>query len=220
MQFNNKMNSEDFYKILEKQRLLPIINGDRLDLVIKAIEVLSAAFLPLIEITLRDDNSIETLKAVRKKFPKFIIGAGTIVREKDAVKAVNLGVNFIVSPGLDDDIAKFAYSKSTPFLPGVSTCSEIQRAYKMGLKVLKWFPAKLLGGPMVFPTLDGPFGYYGIKFIPSGGITKENFTDYLRNKNVLAACGSFILPEKVLSTADNEIVLSYLNQIKELVKLL
>ncbi|KKU12768.1 MAG: Type II secretory pathway, ATPase PulE/Tfp pilus assembly pathway, ATPase PilB [Parcubacteria group bacterium GW2011_GWC2_45_7] len=80
---------------------------------------------------------------------------------------------------------------------GIST--EIQQAYCLGITVLKWFPADLLGGPKMLSVLDGPFGHYGIKFIPTGGINENNFVDYLKLTNVQAVGGSFIIPEKILT---------------------
>ncbi|KKQ01662.1 MAG: 2-dehydro-3-deoxyphosphogluconate aldolase/4-hydroxy-2-oxoglutarate aldolase [Candidatus Roizmanbacteria bacterium GW2011_GWA2_36_23] len=193
------MKVSDLYQSLQSSRLLPIINGKDSLLVSSVIESLISASLPLIEITLRDNNSLKTLNAIRKKFPRFIIGAGTVIRIEDAKKAIGAGADFLVSPGLSQDIAEYTASHSVPYLPGVSTSTEIQQAYCLGITVLKWFPADLLGGPKMLSVLDGPFGHYGIKFIPTGGINENNFVDYLKLTNVQAVGGSFIIPEKILT---------------------
>ena len=210
------MKAQKLYDILQTNKLIPIVSGSNSDLAVKIVELLISASLPLTEITLRDNNSIKTIEIIKNKYPNIIIGAGTIINLSDAKKAISAGADFLVSPGLDDQIAKYAASQPIPYIPGVATSTEIQHAYQLGITVLKWFPALFLGGPKTLTAIDGPFGHYGIKFIPTGGINSETFVDYLILKNVLAVGGSFMIPDKTILEQDRSTALSF---IKKIVKL-
>jgi 2-dehydro-3-deoxyphosphogluconate aldolase/(4S)-4-hydroxy-2-oxoglutarate aldolase len=127
-----------------------------------------------------------------------LTGAGTVIDITQAKEAAKAGADFLVSPGLDERIARWSSGQSLPYFPGVATATEIQRALGLGIKTLKWFPASLLGGPPMLRAINGPFGFYGTAFIPTGGITRDNMVDYLREPNVIAVGGSFIMPEKLV----------------------
>ena len=81
-----------------------------------------------------------------------------------------------------------------PIFPGTATPNDIQKAVSFGIKTVKFFPADIYGGLQAIKALSGPF--YDVRFLPTGGISKDNCQDYLAHPQVIAVGGSFILSER------------------------
>ncbi len=86
--------------------------------------------------------------------------------------------------------------EDVPVTPGVATPSEVTRALEAGLRILKFFPAELLGGPRMVNALAAPFG--DVRFIPTGGLNGDNFTSYLELPAVFACAGSWLAPSSLI----------------------
>ncbi len=126
---------------------------------------------------LRTSAAIECLAEVVKAVPEAIVGAGTVLSERQAAEVVFAGAQFIVSPGLYAPVVEYAKSARLPIFPGVATASEAQNAWNMGLRSLKFFPASLAGGPAMLKALGSVFK--DVKFMPTGGVSAGNLAEYL-----------------------------------------
>lgn len=174
----------------EKTGILPVINVPNVSLAIPVAEALRRGGINAIEVTLRSSDSLESIKSIKSAFPDMTVGAGTVLNVQTVDCAIKNGADFIVSPGYDDEVVNYCVSREIQIVPGCSTPSEMQKAVKLGLKVLKFFPAELSGGIDAINLLSGPFP--DIKFIPTGGINFKNLGTYLSNKKVLACGGSYM----------------------------
>jgi len=103
---------------------------------------------------------------------------------------------------LNPEVVVEAARIGLPFVPGVATASEIERGLALGCRVLKLFPAAILGGPGLMNVLAGPFGHTGLKFMPSGGVTAENLAAYLACPTVAAIGGTWLAKKESLATGD------------------
>jgi 2-dehydro-3-deoxyphosphogluconate aldolase/(4S)-4-hydroxy-2-oxoglutarate aldolase len=131
------------------------------------------------------------------KYPDMIVGAGTVLTIQQVEKALNAGAKFIVSPGYDEEIVSYCVEKGVAVFPGCVTPTEILKALKHGLNVIKFFPAEQYGGLATINALAGPFG--GVKFMPTGGISLSNLADFASNKNIAACGGSFMVADKYIN---------------------
>lgn len=113
-----------------------------------------------------------------------------------AEKAVDAGARFLVSPGFDDAVVGWAVEHEIPIFPGITSPSEIAKAQKYGLNIVKFFPAEAAGGVKMLKALKGP--YADMRFIPTGGISAENIGSYMDLPNVVACGGSWICPSKMI----------------------
>jgi 2-dehydro-3-deoxyphosphogluconate aldolase/(4S)-4-hydroxy-2-oxoglutarate aldolase len=95
----------------------------------------------------------------------------------------------------------YAKEASLPYLPGVSTCSEIMQAIALGYSELKLFPADVIGGVSFLKAMKGPFPH--VKFCPTGGIDEDNLSDYLGLDSVFAIGGSWMVPRDMVSRLDD-----------------
>jgi 2-dehydro-3-deoxyphosphogluconate aldolase/(4S)-4-hydroxy-2-oxoglutarate aldolase len=121
-----------------------------------------------------------------------IVGAGTVLNPGQVAQAVDAGAQFIVSPGLRRDVVLAAQAAGIPVLPGAVTPSEIMAAQELGLDTVKFFPANVYGGAAAIKALSAPFG--DMRFVPTGGVSVGNLSDYLSLWCVPAVGGSWMVP--------------------------
>lgn len=153
-------------------------------------EALVAGGLRVLEVTLRTAAGLEAI-AEMKKVPGAIVGAGTVVNVAGLRAAIDAGSEFIVSPGLTDNLGAAAVESGIPFLPGVANASDIMRGMDLGLEHFKFFPAEASGGLPALKSLIGPF--YNCKFCPTGGIRQDNAADWLAVPEILCVGGSWLV---------------------------
>ena len=153
-------------------------------------EALVAGGLPVLEVTLRTAAALDVI-AEMKKVPGAIVGAGTVVDIPGLESAIAAGAEFIVSPGLTDNLGKAAVAKGIPFLPGIANAGDIMRGLDLGLNHFKFFPAEANGGLPALKSLIGPFGQ--CRFCPTGGIKQETAADWLAVSQILCVGGSWLV---------------------------
>lgn len=203
--------THEFLESIRRIGILPTVSFDTVESAVKTAEVLDLQNINIIEVMLRSEASIDAIKAIRNHYPQFIIGAGTIKSIEDVKKAKLAGADFIVLPYWQADVITYCISENMLVIPGVSTAKEIADAEALGLKCVKYFPAEPLGGVEAIKLLSGVFPK--MRFIPTGGITKDNFKDYLKVKCILAVGGGFMLDKVALANADYDQVGKYLYEV-------
>ncbi|MEJ7760758.1 MAG: hypothetical protein WKF55_14330, partial [Gemmatimonadaceae bacterium] len=109
-----------------------------------------------------------------------------------AREACDVGAAFVVSPGFNQGVVEYCLGVDVPVYPGVCTPTEIGAALEKNLSVLKFFPAEAIGGIPLLRAISGPFRE--VRFMPTGGITAANVSQYLALDNVVACGGSWMAP--------------------------
>ena len=193
---------ETVWKTVERYGVLPVINISEIETARPLAEALRQGGLPLVEVTLRSDCSLEAIRTIKQAYPDMTVGAGTVLSEKSADEAVAAGADYVVSPGYDPSFVRYCIKKQIPVIPGCASASEIQDAVKNGLRVLKFFPAELSGGLAAIKLLSGPFP--DVRFLPTGGINFDNLESYLSCDKVIACGGSFMATAEQLKKRDFE----------------
>jgi 2-dehydro-3-deoxyphosphogluconate aldolase / (4S)-4-hydroxy-2-oxoglutarate aldolase len=151
------------------------------------------------EVTLRTPAAIEALR-IMSSVPDFTAGVGTVRSFLDLEQARAAGAAFVVSPGLDEELVAAAADHGLDVLPGVATATEVQRALRLGLRLVKFFPADVLGGLGAIRALRGPFPEIG--FVPSGGVTAASAAEYLADPGVPAVSGSWMATRDLIARRD------------------
>ena len=196
--------NEDLLKRLEAAPVVPLVVPEDPDTAIRTTRALVAGGLTVIEVVLRTSAAVECLGEVVRAVPEAIVGAGTVLSERQAAEVVFAGAQFIVSPGLYAPVVEYAKSARLPIFPGVATASEAQNAWNMGLRSLKFFPASLAGGPAMLKALGSVFK--DVRFMPTGGVSADNLADYLALKSVLACGGSWLTPAAAIAEGNYQII--------------
>lgn len=165
-------------------------------------ETLLESGINVIELTLRTPKAFECLAMMRKTCPEMIAGVGTVLTTDQVKQAVDEGAAFAVAPGMCREVVKAAYAAGLPFAPGIMTPSDIESAVNLNCRLLKFFPAEPVGGVRFLNSLAAPYAHLNLEFIPLGGLTLKNFTDYLSLGNVPAVGGSWIAPRDAINNRD------------------
>lgn len=149
------------------------------------------------EITLRTPAGLDAIRAIAADSdPAFTVGAGTVLDVDQFESAVAAGAAFVVSPGLDRAIVERAHDRGIAVLPGVATATEVQHARRLGVRTVKFFPADRLGGLATISALAAPF--WDMAFVPSGGVSAANMSEYLAHASVPAVSGSWMVTRKLV----------------------
>ena len=161
-------------------------------------ETFVAAGLPVLEVTMRTPLALEAIRDMGK-VKGAIVGAGTVLNERQLGEAVDAGSKFVVSPGLTEPLGKAVLQSGAAFLPGIANAGDIMRGLDLGLDRFKFFPAEASGGIPALKALAGPFG--NIRFCPTGGVRPETARDWLALEPVLCVGGTwFVKPGDDLTT--------------------
>lgn len=185
-------------QILQRQ-ILPVIVIDDANNAEKLAEALYKGGIDIIEITMRTKAATETIKRIKRSYPDMLIGAGTVLTTEQADQAIDSGAEFALAPGLNQSIVEHFQNAGVTFIPGVMTPSEIEHGLMLGCKLLKFYPASIVGGSEMLRTLVDPYISTGIKFCPTGGINIENMMGYLSLPIVSAIGSSWIASRKQIA---------------------
>jgi len=187
-------------EILAGAPVVPLVQSDDPAEAIAISKALLDGGLRVLEVVLRTDSAFECLKAVADHFPTVQVGAGTVLSSSQAEKAISYGAKFIVSPGLNEGVVSAAKGNNLPVLPGIATATELQQAWNMDLRTVKFFPASLAGGPKMIKALSSAFRDF--QFMPTGGVNAANLNEYLAVPAVLACGGSWLTPKDAIVKGD------------------
>ena len=174
-------------------KLIPVVVIKNLAETEKIMNALKNDGINCAEITVRTDCAAEAIALAVEKFPDMNIGAGTVINAGQCEKALKAGAKFIVSPGLSEDVAKICKANGIDYFPGCVTPTEIMRALDLGITTVKFFPANVYGGLKALKALSAPFPQ--VRFIPTGGVNRENLEEFLAFERIAAVGGSFFVED-------------------------
>jgi 2-dehydro-3-deoxyphosphogluconate aldolase/(4S)-4-hydroxy-2-oxoglutarate aldolase len=185
---------------LEAAPVVPLIGDNDAARAVSTARALADGGLSVIEVVMRSDDAQKGMEAILAETEGLIVGAGTVLTLDQAKSVRASGAEFIVSPGLVDEIAEYCLAEDIPFYPGTMTAGEVQRAYALGLREVKFFPASLAGGVPMLKAFGSVFRE--MRFMPTGGVLAGNLADFLALPSVLACGGSWLTPKDALEAGD------------------
>ncbi|MEO7692016.1 MAG: bifunctional 4-hydroxy-2-oxoglutarate aldolase/2-dehydro-3-deoxy-phosphogluconate aldolase [Sphingomonas sp.] len=175
--------------IMRTSAVIPVLVIEDASTARPLAEALVAGGLKVLEVTMRTPAALDAIREM-KKVPGAIVGAGTVVSTEQFEQVMEADVEFIVSPGLTERLAKPIIASGVPFLPGIANAADIMLGLELGLSHFKFFPAEASGGLKALKALAAPF--YQCQFCPTGGITEASAPEWLAFKPVLCVGGSWI----------------------------
>ncbi|MEU2976746.1 bifunctional 4-hydroxy-2-oxoglutarate aldolase/2-dehydro-3-deoxy-phosphogluconate aldolase [Streptomyces hirsutus] len=186
--------------VLDLAPVLPVVVVEDAADAVPLARALVAGGLPAIEVTLRTPAALDALRAIAAEVPDAVVGAGTVITPEQAREVVTAGARFLVSPGWTDVLLESMRASGVPFLPGVSTVSEVVALLERGVREMKFFPAQAAGGTAYLKAIAGPLPQ--ARFCPTGGIGPDSAPDYLALENVACVGGSWMLPADAVAARD------------------
>ncbi|MGW5862490.1 bifunctional 4-hydroxy-2-oxoglutarate aldolase/2-dehydro-3-deoxy-phosphogluconate aldolase [Streptomyces sp. NPDC055239] len=186
--------------VLDLAPVVPVVVVEDVADAVPLARALVAGGLPAIEVTLRTPAALDAIRAIAAEVPDAVVGAGTLISPRNVADSVDAGARFLVSPGWTDTLLAAMKASGVPFLPGVSTTSEVVALIERGVHEMKFFPAEAAGGTAYLKSLGGPLPQ--ARFCPTGGIGLASAPSYLALKNVGCVGGSWMLPADAVSAKD------------------
>lgn len=156
----------------------------------------------VIELALRTKAAEPSIARITAEVSGMTVGAGTLIARGQAARVKALGAAFALSPGFNPAIVHEADEAGLPFVPGVATPSEIEAAIETGRRILKFFPAEPLGGLSYLQSVNSPYAYLGLSYIPLGGLTVDNLRVWAASPLIAAAGGTWIAPRPLIKAHD------------------
>lgn len=177
----------DTLKMVAELGLLAVLRAPDPDGARRAIDALVEVGVRGIEVTYSTPDATAVIAAVSKAYGEdIVLGAGTVTTAAQASEAAEAGARFLVSPGLDDTVVAAMLATGLATMAGALTPTEVMRATRLGVDVVKVFPGSL-GGPSYMRSLRGPFP--DVPFMPTGGVSVTNVGDWFAAGAVAVGAG-------------------------------
>lgn len=200
---NNKKN--DLLQLIPQQGILPLYFYKDPEVSLEVLKALYRAGVRTVEYTNRGEAALQNFKKMRRlcdaELKGMYLGIGTIKNAGAAQTFIDAGTDYIVCPGLVEEVAKVADQNNMLWIPGCMTPSEIIRAENLGAKLIKLFPGNILG-PEFMNAIKSLFP--DLLFMPTGGVDldKENISGWLKAGVCAVGMGSKLISNKLLEQKD------------------
>ena len=135
-----------------------------------------------------------------------IMGVGSVIDQGTASLYIQIGTNFIVSPLIDEDMAKVCNRRKIAWSPGCGSVTEINRAHELGAEVVKIFPGSSVGGPDFVSGVKGPMPWASI--MPTGGVSPDeaNLKGWFKAGVHCVGMGSQLFPKDVIEAGNYQAI--------------
>ncbi|MGD1879245.1 MAG: bifunctional 4-hydroxy-2-oxoglutarate aldolase/2-dehydro-3-deoxy-phosphogluconate aldolase [Kiloniellaceae bacterium] len=187
-------------EILALAPVVPVLVVDNVAAAVPLARALVAGGLKAIEVTFRTEAALESIRAIAAEVEGAVVGAGTVLTAAQVDDALQAGCRFMVSPGASRDLLSAVARCPVPLLPGAATASEAMTLLEQGYAFQKFFPAEPAGGTAYLKALSQPLA--GIRFCPTGGISRASAGSYLALPNVVCVGGSWVAPADKVADGD------------------
>ena len=207
----------DTNKIISEIGVVPVIklNNPERDAAPLA-KALCEGGLPVAEVTFRAAGADKAIKIMIETCPDMLVGAGTVMTTEQVDKAKAAGAKFVVTPGLDTEIVKYCQEVGMPIYPGCTTPTDYHAAFKLGLEVLKFFPAEQSGGLAKIKAMAAPFPMF--KVMPTGGVSLKNLKEYISCPVICACGGSYMVTADLIDNGEWDKIIELCKESVKIVK--
>jgi 2-dehydro-3-deoxyphosphogluconate aldolase/(4S)-4-hydroxy-2-oxoglutarate aldolase len=192
----------EVYAQIESAGVLAVVVIGNVADAVPLAEALWEGGVTAMELTLRTDAAVDSLRAIKQAVPRMLVGAGTVLASGQVKQVADAGAVFAVSPGVNRRVVQTALDSGLPFAPGVATPSDIEAALELGCRLLKFFPAEASGGLAYLRNIATPYHHLGVKYLPLGGVKQANLAEYLSEPLVAAVGGSWLAPKQAIADHD------------------
>ena len=192
---------ETLLQLIPEQGILPLYFHKDTEVSLQVLKALYNAGIRTVEYTNRGDAAFQNFRKMRElcdsELKEMYLGIGTIKNAEMTKAFIDAGADFIICPGLIEEVAKVANENKMLWVPGCMTPSEIIRAENLGAKMIKLFPGNILG-PEFMNAIKPLFP--DLLFMPTGGVDldKENIASWLKAGVCAVGMGSKLISKQLL----------------------
>lgn len=176
-------------------RIISVIRAEEPKEAIEKATAMINGGLKVFEITVENGSILPAISELRKNSNATVMAGGIITSER-AGEAINFGAQAIISPVLQGSLMKYCLSKRIAHIATVSTPNEAYTAWKSRIPLIKIFPAKPMGQVEYIEDMLRPMSF--LKLIPTGGISIDDFNEYLKVGAVAVGLGRCLYKDATL----------------------
>ena len=170
--------------------IIPVIAFNDVDEAIPLCKALMDGGLPAAEVTFRTACAEECIRKIHEELPDMLLGAGTVLTNDQADRAMAAGASFVVAPGYDPNVTQHVIDKGGLMMPGTCSAGEMQQAMNQGCEAIKFFPAEANGGVDMLKNIGAALKT--AKWMCTGGVNAKNVNNYLANPQIIAVGGTWM----------------------------
>lgn len=196
------MDRQEVRSRIEQIGIMPSVRVATAELALFGAETVYDAGITVVEITMTVPNAIDVIAQLTQNYPKFVVGAGTVLDVETAKRCLDAGARFITSTGLVPDVLEYTLKNDLVAIPGALTPSEAIAAWKAGGDFVKIYPCAQLGGDQYIRALKVPLPQ--IPLIASGGVNQLTAANFIFAGASSIGIGSELMPRKALATRQDQ----------------
>ena len=211
------MNKHQIRKQIEDTGVLPVVRAASADEARFAADAVRQGGVAIVEITMTVPGAVDVIRDLVKTMPGVLVGAGTVLDVESALRCLDAGAQFLVSPGLDIPTVEFAVKQGVLIMPGALTPSEVMAAWKAGADFVKVFPCSQVGGASYIKALKGPFPW--LPLVPTGGVNVHTAADFIKAGSFALGVGSELVLKDALRLRQAEPIAAMARTLVDIVSL-
>lgn len=202
---------------IKDQKIVPLFYNESFDVSKSIVESLYEAGIRVLEYTNRGKSALENFRKLKElsatEFPELFLGIGTVKNAAEMNEYVSAGADFIITPVIEESIIKNASERNVLLIPGCFTPSDVNLAYQNGLRMVKIFPADVVGKKYIRSILPV---FPDMEFMLTGGISSdlEDILSWLEGEAVAVGLGSSLINPNLSSEELKDKVKKLLIQLK------
>jgi 2-dehydro-3-deoxyphosphogluconate aldolase/(4S)-4-hydroxy-2-oxoglutarate aldolase len=195
---------------MKETGMIPVFYHKDAEVCKKVVKACYDGGIRVFEFTNRGDFAHEVFNEINKwaikACPEMIMGVGSVIDQGTASLYIQIGTNFIVSPLIDEDMAKICNRRKIAWSPGCGSVTEINRAHELGAEVVKIFPGSSVGGPDFVSGVKGPMPWASI--MPTGGVSPDeaNLKGWFKAGVHCVGMGSQLFPKDVIEAGNYQAI--------------
>ncbi|MEC9201520.1 MAG: bifunctional 4-hydroxy-2-oxoglutarate aldolase/2-dehydro-3-deoxy-phosphogluconate aldolase [Pseudomonadota bacterium] len=195
---------------IKDKPIVPVLTIYNLDHAVPLADAFAEAEINTVEITFRSEHAATAIEKIKTERPEMIIGAGTVIDLQNCHTAIDCGSDFVVTPGITEELLTALSNMPITAIPGITSVSEAMDTFEKGFTYQKLFPASIAGGPSFLKSIFAPLPQ--INVMPSGGISQKNASDYLSLNNVFCVCGTWMVNKEMVAQESWGQLANYIKQ--------
>ncbi len=171
------MDAAEVYELIRREKIIAIVRGYSQSQILDIANSLWDGGIRLLEVTCNTEGFEEIIAAlVKETAGRMVIGAGTVISKGLCDKVLEAGAEYVIAPDVNIDVIRSCVDRGLAVVPGAATATEILTAARTGAKMVKIFPAGVLGAEYI-RLLRGPID--DVDFVAVGGVRLDTIRDYI-----------------------------------------
>lgn len=183
---------------IDETKIIAIVRGTKADDILSIAGALQQGGIRVIEVTCNTPGYLKMIETLAQKMGStMFIGAGTVLNPIMAQMVVDAGAKFVLAPDLNPAVVTMMHEKQKLVIPGVATPTEMVQAQRLGVDLMKIFPAGALGVRYI-KEIRGPLNTAQV--MPVGGVTLNNITEFAQAGAFAAGVGGELVDKAAVES--------------------